>query len=168
MLSKIGMIILVSYSIGIGSEPSCLPTKNEPLVQQTQNESTEQNNYLPDYSSDQYYGKLGPKPIVTFGTVYVWIKEFLYAITVLPFWLDHDKAKQAKIYCNHCNRPLDSTEFHPYLVSYAQTKALLQLKQLWYKGDTASLEQFMCTMQNELRILCVPCLAFYGWHVKPS
>ncbi len=106
------------------------------------------------------------KPEITAYQLFVTIKELLYEFTILPFWLNMDKARSAQVYCDFCKRSVDSFITYGDLIARGQDHKIWVLKRLWHKHEISKIEQFICHVRNELQIPCIPCLAFCGWHCK--
>ena len=100
--------------------------------------------------------------------LYVWWKEMFYTIFVLIFWLDYQKAHNAKIYCNTCEHSMHSIETYGYLMSKGDTESIAKLKKLWRTKSSAIIAQFLEEIQNKHQIECVKCLAFNGWHCQSN
>jgi hypothetical protein len=94
--------------------------------------------------------------------VYVWWKELLYSSFVLIFWLDLQKASDAKIYCNRCQYSMNSIGTYGYLTGQGDSESITYLKKLWWSGNILEIEQFLQEIQNKNQIECVKCLAFNG------
>lgn len=107
------------------------------------------------------------KTPMTLHQAYVLIREFIcLPLTVL--WVDEEKYRQARVYCNVCNYCMDSGASYGYMVAMGANKEIARLKRLWQKYSVKQIERFMCRVQNDMQFSCVRCMAYHGWHIQES
>ena len=97
---------------------------------------------------------------------YVFLKEILYGALVLSWKLDKNKANLAKIYCNTCFFCMNSLDTYGYLVADSDPKKIEHIKRLWYTASVEEIIEYMCKVQNNMKLRCIKCMVYNGWHAQ--
>ncbi len=108
--------------------------------------------------------KLSSEAAMSLEKITVWAQEILYLQFVLPTWLDYQKATDATIYCNVCNRAINSFEFYGQLTGLAKAQDIANLKEIWRAQTIEKIEAFLEEVSNNIQIVCATCQASHGWH----
>lgn len=68
--------------------------------------------------------------------------------------------------CNNCNAQYDLYSFGGYLISQKNREFLNTFKTLLQAGDGSKIAKFITLQGNQLKIACLQCQTFAGWHIE--